>query len=75
MDELFLISVAARMLGMRDAVSNRPSAVVANTDVLALGAALEARLQATLGPEEWAQALESGGGMSIDELLVELGSA
>ena len=63
---------AARILGARDAVTERTGATVVDTSVLALQAHAERQARARLGPERWARAYAAGRTSSIDALLREI---
>jgi predicted ATPase/DNA-binding XRE family transcriptional regulator len=63
---------AARILGARDAVTERTGATVVDTSVLALQAHAEREARTRLGPEQWARAYAAGRTSSIDALLREI---
>lgn len=62
----------ARILGARDAVTERPGASVANPSVQKLRDAVEAEARAALGPGRWARAHAAGRVASIDALLRDI---
>jgi predicted ATPase/DNA-binding XRE family transcriptional regulator len=69
---------AARILGARDAVSERTGATVAEKSVDDLREQAERELRLRLGPDRWARVYAAGRQISIDSLLTEidnLGSA
>jgi predicted ATPase/DNA-binding XRE family transcriptional regulator len=59
----------ARILGARDAVTERTGATVVDTSVDDLRERAERDARARLGPERWAQSYEAGRAMSIAALL------
>src|SRR5262249_14216307 len=63
---------AARILGARDAVTERTGATVVDTSVLALQEHAEREARARLGPEQWARAYAAGRTSSIDALLHDI---
>jgi hypothetical protein len=66
---------AARILGARDAVSERTGATVADESVHDLREQAEREARARLGPDRWALAYETGRSASIDMLLQDIGGA
>ena len=60
---------AARILGARNAVTERTGATVVDQWVHALGEQAEREVRARLGPDRWARAYASGRGASIDSLI------
>ena len=60
---------AARILGARDAVTERTGATVVDQWVHALGEQAERAVRARLGPDRWARAYAAGRGASIDSLI------
>ena len=69
---------AARILGARDAVTERTQATVSvrqSLDILVELGKHEARARARLGPESWARAYAAGRIMSIDGLLHDIEGA
>jgi ATP/maltotriose-dependent transcriptional regulator MalT len=65
----------ARILGARDAVTERTGATVVDKWVHALGEQAEREVRARLGPDRWAQAYAAGRKASIDSLLNEIDRA
>jgi predicted ATPase len=65
----------ARILGARDAVTERPGASVANPSVQQLRDTIEAEARAQLGPSRWARAYAAGRTASIDALLRDIDNA
>ena len=63
---------AARILGARDAVTERTGARVVDTWVHALGERTQREVRARLGPGRWAQAYAAGRTSSIDALLKDI---
>jgi hypothetical protein len=63
---------AARILGARDAVSERAGATVADTSLNELREKAERDARAHLGPDRWARAYAAGRGASIDSLLKDI---
>jgi predicted ATPase/DNA-binding XRE family transcriptional regulator len=63
---------AARILGARDAVTERTGATVADKSVQDLRELAEREAPARLGPERWALAYAAGRSASIDSLLKEI---
>jgi hypothetical protein len=66
---------AARILGVRDAVTERAGATVANNSVKDLREHAERQARARLGPDRWARAYAAGRRASIDSLLRDIESA
>jgi predicted ATPase/transcriptional regulator with XRE-family HTH domain len=66
---------AARILGARDAVTERTGATIADKWVHALGDQAEREVRARLGPDRWARAHAAGRTTSIDTLLKDIESA
>jgi predicted ATPase/DNA-binding XRE family transcriptional regulator len=60
---------AARILGARDAVTERTGATVVDKWVHGLGQQAEQEVRARLGPDRWARAYASGRSTSIDSLI------
>ena len=65
---------AARILGARDAVTERTGATVADKWVHALGEQAEREVRARLGPDRWARAYAAGRVTSIDSLMKDIDS-
>jgi predicted ATPase/DNA-binding XRE family transcriptional regulator len=65
----------ARILGARDAVTERTGATVVDKWVHALGEHAEREARAHLGPDRWAQAYAAGRKASIDSLLKDIDTA
>jgi tetratricopeptide (TPR) repeat protein len=65
---------AARILGTRDAVTQRTGVTVADKSVLDLRAQAEREARARLGPDRWARAYAAGRSASIDSLLEDIDS-
>ena len=65
---------AARILGARDAVTERTGATVVDKWVHALGEQAEAEVRARLGPDRWARAYAAGRVTSIDSLIKDADS-
>jgi len=63
---------AARILGARDAVTERTGAAVVDTLVVDLKAQAEREVRARLGPDRWARAYATGRSVSIDSLLKDI---
>jgi hypothetical protein len=63
---------AARILGARDAVSDRTGATVVDTSVDDLKHQAEREVRARLGPDRWARAYAAGRVTSIDTLLKDI---
>ena len=59
----------ARILGARDAVTERTGATVVDKWVHALGEQAEREVRARLGPDRWARAYAAGRSTSIDSLI------
>jgi predicted ATPase len=66
---------AARILGARDAVTERTGATIADKWVHALGDRAERDVRARLGPDLWARAHAAGRTTSIDALLKDIDGA
>ena len=66
---------AARILGARDAVTERTGATVADTAVHDLREHSERELRARLGPDRWARAYAAGRLTSIDTLIKDIDRA
>jgi predicted ATPase/DNA-binding XRE family transcriptional regulator len=65
---------AARILGARDAVTERTGATVVDKWVRALGEQTEGEVRARLGPDRWARAYAAGRVTSIDSLIKDADS-
>ena len=65
----------ARILGARDAVTERTGATVVDKWLQALGEQAEREVRARLGPDRWAQAYAAGRETSIDSLLKDIDTA
>ena len=65
---------AARILGARDAVTERTGATVVDKWVHALGEQAEREVRARLGPDRWARAYAAGRVTSIDSLMKDIDS-
>jgi len=65
----------ARILGARDAVTERTGATVVDKWVHALGKQAEREVRARLGPDRWARAYAAGRKTSIDSLLKDIDTA
>jgi hypothetical protein len=63
---------AARILGARDAVTERTGAAVAEESVSDLKEQAERNVRSRLGPDRWARAYAAGRQMSIDSLLKDI---
>ena len=64
---------AARILGIRDAVTERTGATVVDKSVEDLKAQAERDARACLGPDKWARAYGAGrSSSSIDSLLIDI---
>jgi len=63
---------AARILGARDAVTERTGAAVVDTLVADVKAQAEREARARLGPDRWARSYATGRGVSIDSLLKDI---
>jgi predicted ATPase len=70
-DELW----AARILGARDAVTERTGATVADKSVHDLREQAEREVRARLGPDRWGRAYAAGRVTSIDSLINDIDSA
>jgi len=66
---------AARILGARDAVTERTGVTVVDKSVDDLTGQAEGGVRARLGPHQWAQAYAAGRKASIDSLLKDIESA
>ena len=64
----------ARILGARDAVTERTGATVADKWVHTLGEQAEREVRARLGPDRWARAYAAGRVTSIDSLIKDADS-
>jgi predicted ATPase/DNA-binding XRE family transcriptional regulator len=65
---------AARILGARDAVTERTGATVVDKLVADLKGQAEREVRARLGPDRWARSYATGRGVSIDSLLKDIDS-
>jgi len=65
---------AARMLGARDAVTERTGVTVVDKSVRDLQEQSERQARARLGPDRWALAYAAGRGASIDSLMEDIDS-
>jgi hypothetical protein len=65
---------AARILGARNAVTERTGATVVDKWVHALGEQSEREVRARLGPDRWALAYAAGRVTSIDSLIKDIDS-
>jgi hypothetical protein len=65
---------AARILGARDAVTERTGATVVDKSAHAMREQTERDVRTRLGPDRWAAAYASGREASIDMLLKEIDS-
>jgi ATP/maltotriose-dependent transcriptional regulator MalT len=63
---------AARILGAREAVTERTGAAVVDKSVDDLREQAEREVRARLGPDQWARAYAAGRTMSIDALLKDI---
>ena len=63
---------AARILGARDAVTERTGATVVDKWVHDLGEQAEREVRARLGPDRWARAYAAGRVTSIDSLIKDI---
>ena len=63
---------AARILGARDAVTERTGATVVDKSVHDIKELSEREVRARLGPDRWARAYEAGRRTSIDSLLEDI---
>ncbi len=63
---------AARILGARDAVTERTGATIVDTWVHALGEQSEREVRARLGPDRWARAYAAGRETSIDSFIKDI---
>ena len=63
---------AARILGARDAVTERTGAAVVDTLVADLKVQVEREVRARLGPDRWARSYATGRGFSVDSLLKDI---
>ncbi|HET7696684.1 MAG TPA: helix-turn-helix domain-containing protein [Vicinamibacterales bacterium] len=66
---------AARILGARDAVTDRTGVTVVDTSVQDLRERAEREVRARLGPARWAKSYAAGRRTSIDALLDDIGAA
>jgi hypothetical protein len=66
---------AARILGARDAVSERTGAATVDKSVQQLNERIEQDARARLGPEKWARAYAGGRNASIDALIKDIDRA
>ena len=66
---------AARILGARDAVTERTGATIADQSVHALGEQIEQEVSARLGPDRWGRAHAAGRVTSIESLLKDIDRA
>jgi predicted ATPase/DNA-binding XRE family transcriptional regulator len=66
---------AARILGAREAVTERWGATIVDTSVDDLREQAEREVRARLGPDQWTRAYAAGRMMSIDALLKEIEGA
>jgi predicted ATPase/DNA-binding XRE family transcriptional regulator len=64
----------ARILGARDAVTERTGATVVDKWVHALGEQAEREVRARLAPDRWARAYAAGRSTSIDSLMKDIDS-
>ena len=62
----------ARILGARDAVTERTGATVVDKWLQALGEQAEREVRARLGPDRWARAYAAGRVTSIDSLIKDI---
>ena len=65
----------ARILGARDAVTERTGATVVDKWLHALGEQAEREVRARLGPDRWARAYAAGRTTSIDALIKDIDRA
>jgi tetratricopeptide (TPR) repeat protein len=66
---------AARILGARDAVTERTGATIVDKWVYALGEQAEREVRARLGPDRWARAFAAGRRTSIESWLRDIDRA
>ncbi len=66
---------AARILGARDAVTERTGATIADRWVHALGEQIEEEVRARLGPDRWARAHAAGCVTSIESSITDIDGA
>jgi predicted ATPase/DNA-binding XRE family transcriptional regulator len=66
---------AARILGARDAVSERTGVAIVDKAVLELNERTEQAARVRLGPEKWARAYAAGRNASIDALITDIDRA
>jgi hypothetical protein len=66
---------AARILGARDAVTERTGVTVVDTSVRDLRERAEREVRARLGPARWARSYAAGRRTSIDGLLSDIEAA
>jgi hypothetical protein len=63
---------AARILGAREAVTERTGAMIVDPSVDDLREQAEREVRARLGPDQWGRAYAAGRTMSIDALLKDI---
>jgi hypothetical protein len=63
---------SARILGARDAVTERTGATVVDKLVADLKGQAERKVRARLGPDRWARSYAAGRGVSIESLLKDI---
>ena len=66
---------AARILGARDAITERTGATVADRSIRGLREEAERQGRGRLGPDRWARAYAAGRTASIDSLLKDIETA
>ena len=66
---------AARILGARDAITDRTGAALLDPSVHDLREQAEREARARLGPDRWARAYAAGRRITIDSLLMDIDSA
>jgi tetratricopeptide (TPR) repeat protein len=66
---------AARILGARDAITERSGATVADRSVRDMREQVERQARARLGPDRWGRAYAAGRSVSIDALLNDIETA
>ena len=66
---------AARILGARDAVTERTGATVVDKSVHDLTEQAEREVRARLGPDRWGRAYATGRGIPIDSLIKDIDNA
>ena len=64
--------MAARILGARDAVTDRTGAIIADKWVQALGEEAERKVRGRLGADRWARAYAAGRVTSIDSWIKDI---